>query len=82
MQLGPDDTGRRFERNLAGRSRDLVREPRETTRAIPAHFRFTAVGVVIPHPKVRSIGRLLQQQNAVCAHPAMSVANARDLLPG
>ena len=76
MKLRPDDSGRRFERNLLGCARNLMGKARKTTRAVAAHFRFTAVAVVVAHPEIRPVRRFLEQQNPIRPHPAMAIADS------
>ena len=79
MQLRADHAGRRFERNLSSGPGDLVGETRKATRAVAAHLRFAAVGIVITHAKIRAVRRFLQQQNSIRPDAAMPIANPRNL---
>ena len=82
MQLRPDYASRRLKRKRLHRARDAIREARETPRAIAAHFGFAAIGVVVPHAKICAVGRSLQNQNSIRAHPAMPIADAHYLFGG
>src|SRR2546423_15363414 len=55
LQFRADHSGRRFERQRLHWSGDTTRITRETARPISAHLRFSAVGVVIAHPKIRAV---------------------------
>jgi hypothetical protein len=78
-QFRPDHTRESFEQNCFARTRRPARESGETTRAVATHLGFTAISVVIAHPKVRAVRRLLEDENAVRAHAAMAIAQARNL---
>ena len=80
IEFCPNHARRRLKREFVLRARSSLRETRKTTRAVAAHFRFAAVGVVIAHAKIRAVRRFLQDQHAVRADAAMAIANAHDLL--
>src|ERR1043166_6362708 len=69
-----------MKRKLISRADDLSGKPRETTRAVAAHFRFAAIAIVIPHPKIGAVLPRLEQKNSIRTDAAMPVANAHDLL--
>jgi hypothetical protein len=78
-QFRPNQTRGSFERNCFARTRHPARESGETTRAIATHLGLTAISIVIAHPKVRAIRRLLEDENAVRADAAMAIAQKRNL---
>ena len=80
IEFRADHARRRLEREFVLRTRGSLRETRKTTRAVTAHLRFAAVGVVVTHAKIRTVRRFLQNQHAIRADTAMAIANAHDLL--
>ena len=82
INLRADNAGRRLERNFLDRAGGAIRETRETARAVAAHLRFAAVGVVIAHAEIRTVRRFFQNQNAVRPDASMPIADARDLVAG
>jgi hypothetical protein len=57
-----------------------VRVARETTRPIPAHFRFATVAIIIAHSEIGAVRAFLKQQNSVRPYTAVSIANSDDLI--
>src|ERR1041384_8093400 len=80
MQLCANQTGRRLKGDLCRSRGNFVRESRKAARTVAAHLRFAAVAIVITHPKIRAIGAVLEQKDAVRAHTAMTIADPHDLL--
>jgi hypothetical protein len=64
------------------RARNPIGEAGKAPRAIAAHFGFAAIGVVVPHAKVCAVGRSLQKENSIRAHPPMPIADAHYLFGG
>jgi hypothetical protein len=60
-------------------SGDLVCEPCETSGAVAAHLRFPAISVKVTHPKIRAVGWLFEQQDAVGAYAPVPITQLRDL---
>ena len=56
-----------------------IGETRKATRAIAAHLRFAAIGVVVAHAEIGAVARRLDDKDAVRADAAMAIAQARDL---
>ena len=82
LQLRANHTGRGFKGYFVFRAGHAVRVTRKTSGAVSAHFRFAAIGVVVAHPKIRAVRRALQHEHSICAHPAVPIANLRDLIRG
>jgi hypothetical protein len=62
------------------RVRDLVRKTCEAARAVAAHFGLAPVTVKVPHPEIRLVGRLFEQENPIRADAAVAIANLHDLV--
>ena len=74
-----DHTRRSFERNLLARTSDALGITRKAARAVAAHLRFTAVGVVIAHPEISAVRRRLNDQDTIRTDAAVTIAKPRDL---
>src|SRR5436305_9948068 len=74
-----DHAGQGFEGNILQRTSDAIREPRKAARTVAAHFRFTAVAIVVAHPKIGAVCRPFHEQHTIGADATMPVTEPRDL---
>src|SRR5437660_1527772 len=76
---GRNDASRSFKRNCAFRPCNPVCKTCEATRAVAAHFRFSAVCIKVAHPKIRTVCRFFEQQNPIGADSPVAIAKVCDL---
>src|SRR3954454_7913370 len=74
-----DHAGQGLKGNILQRTRDAIREPRKAARTVAAHFGFTAVAIVVAHPKIGAVCRPFDEQDAIGADATMPVTEPRDL---
>jgi hypothetical protein len=79
LQLRCNHPGRRFEGNFFERPGSPIGEASETARAVPAHFRFAAIGIVVTHPEISAVCRRLEDEDAIRPDAAVPIAEPGDL---
>jgi hypothetical protein len=81
LEGGCDNAGDGLESQLSGGAGDFLNEPRKTPGAVPAHFAAAAVAIKeLPSPVRFPRFARDQQDDAVCSNPAVTIANADNLL--
>jgi intergrase/recombinase len=80
LKIRANYTRRGLKRKFLDRACHVTRETRKTASAIPAHFRFTTIRVVIAHAKIRAVRRTFEHQNSIGADTAIPITKPSDLL--
>src|SRR4030095_12875027 len=78
-KLGRNDTSWCLKRNLTLGACRLVCKPRKAARAVPAHLRFSPIGVKVAHSEIGVVRSIFPPQNSVRSDTAVAITKARDL---